>query len=78
MALQARVIVKALYGDRSGAASDLNELETTVESLGTYLHLIVAPAWLIGDQDRFRAAVEATEWFDGETLSDRLASLFEN
>ena len=78
MALQASAIVKALNGDRSGAAADLDELETTVESLGTYLHLIVAPAWLIGDQDRFRAGAEATDWFDGETLSNRLASLFGN
>ncbi|MEO6500330.1 MAG: hypothetical protein ABIQ09_00280 [Jatrophihabitantaceae bacterium] len=75
MALQASAIVKALQGDAAGSALDLEQLEVAVGSLGTYTHLLVAPAWLGGNQERFRAAAAATDWFDGETLSDRLTSL---
>ena len=70
-ALQAAAIAEGIAGDRKGLLAAFERLRRAVEELGTYGHLLVAPAWLIDDAAFVEAAYDV-EWVQEDQLEERL------
>lgn len=71
-ALQAGAIVEGLAGDRDAALTRLLTLTDVTRRLGTYDHLLAAPAFLSGDEDAFLRQASGVGWLDGEQFVARL------
>ena len=71
-ALQAEAVSKGLAEDQRNLTSALRRLQKKTDELGTYRHLCVAPLVLAGSEDAFEEASSKFEWFEPETLGDRL------
>ena len=74
-AFQARAVLEALAGRREDAKSHYRSLAAAIDTLGTYRHLAVMPAWLLGDRPEFARAAEDVQWIQAERLEARLAYL---
>ena len=71
-ALQALAVAAGLDGKVDIALAAVAELEQTVEELGTYSHLLVAPRWVLGEREEFERLAAAAIWFRPAELEDRL------
>ncbi|MEJ1231387.1 MAG: hypothetical protein WDM88_13245 [Galbitalea sp.] len=76
--LQAAAVAEGLAGDSDAALQARLALREFIEELGTYSHLRVAPAWVVGDMDEFVGAAAQMSWLEGGQLQDRLASYLDN
>ncbi|MDX6306976.1 MAG: hypothetical protein QOI06_22 [Nocardioidaceae bacterium] len=74
-ALQAKAVVESLDGRSDMVASCSAELADSVRLLGTYSHLRLVPAWLMGDDDLFVDLALDTDWLDPDDLEDRLRAI---
>lgn len=71
-ALQAKAISLALAGDIEGAETAFTQLEHSVNSLGTYSHLAVAPSCLIRDAAEFERKAAEVGWQEPAGVTDRI------
>jgi hypothetical protein len=71
-ALQASAIVEGLAHNTEGLLTSFDLLAECVRSLGTYSHLLVAPARLLEEDDEFIAAAIDIEWLESDTFEERL------
>lgn len=72
-ALQALAVIAGLGHDRPGHLASFAALAATVRELGTYRHLLVAPAWL-ADGDSFETAARSVAWIRPAEVNGRLAA----
>lgn len=73
-ALQASAIVEGLAHNTDGLLTSFDLLAECVRSLGTYSHLLVAPARLLEEDDEFIAAAIDVEWLESDTFEERLGA----
>ena len=71
-ALQAEAVLAGLTGDTVGLHDAHARLRDAVQVLGTYGHLLVAPAVLMGDDEAFLEAALDVDWIEPERLEERL------
>lgn len=74
-ALQASAVVESRDGDLDDVARLRDALAKTVQALDTYSHLLLVPAWLIGDDDLIGKAIRDTDWLEPDELEQRLRTL---
>jgi tetratricopeptide (TPR) repeat protein len=78
-ALQAKVVAEWRAGEGEASAASCRELWTLVESMGTYLHLQVAPLFLVGHDAEVARLVSQIEWISAPgSLETRLGAYLES
>jgi len=73
-ALQTRAVIEALAHDEVTDTA-YPALVASVESLGTYRHLVVGPAWMRGEAEEFARRSEPVQWLAEAELRPRLVRL---
>ncbi len=72
---QARVVTEVRAGDTAAALRSYGQLVEEVESLTTYGHLCVVPAWFLGADEEVRRWSRGVDWTGDGDVRARLESL---
>jgi tetratricopeptide (TPR) repeat protein len=71
-ARQALVVLEVWSGNPSRADEAYEDLLASIDSLGTYTHLAVIPAWIRGDDVEFRRCSRHVGWISGTSPTSGL------
>jgi tetratricopeptide (TPR) repeat protein len=75
-AMQAMAVVEHLDGNPEAVARCSADLDNAVLLLGTYTHLRIVPAWLMGNDEVFIELALGCDWLEPDDLEDRLRAVF--